>query len=237
MRIRTGAVASYDDSEGLGTIDDGGERIVFHATAISDGSRRVSTGAEVAFLLGPGPAGRMEAVVVAKLHEQEPRLQVRVRPLADSERATVWAELEGRWGGSFVVSRGERVGLAGLDALVAVTEDGERVGVLSWRETAGGLEVVTLDALVAGRGVGSALLEAAERLARSRGLGRLFLITTNDNLRALGFYLRRGLSLVAVHHNALSWSREVKPTIPERAGGIALSDEVELELVLSPEGR
>ena len=69
--------------------------------------------------------------------------------------------------------------------------------------------------------------------AREAGCGRVWLITTNDNLRALRFYQRRGFRLVAVHPDALERSRELKPSIPEIGlDGIPLRDELELELTL-----
>ena len=59
-------------------------------------------------------------------------------------------------------------------------------------------------------GIGSASCSAAVVVkARGHGCRRLWLITTNDNLRALGFYQRRGLTLVAVHAGALD--RRVAP--------------------------
>jgi len=62
---------------------------------------------------------------------------------------------------------------------------------------------------------------------------RLWLITTNDNLRALGFYQKRGMTLVAVYRNAMEAARRLKPQIPMIGqNGIPLKDEIELEMVL-----
>jgi hypothetical protein len=52
-------------------------------------------------------------------------------------------------------------------------------------------------------------------------------------LRALRFYQRRGLVLVAVHRNAIAQSRKLKPQIPELGQyDIPLRDEIELEFIL-----
>jgi GNAT superfamily N-acetyltransferase len=76
-------------------------------------------------------------------------------------------------------------------------------------------------------------LEAAADLARARGCNRLWLITTNDNLRALRMYQRRGLRLAALHPGALDRTRELKPWVPQiGADGIPLRDELELEMRL-----
>jgi ribosomal protein S18 acetylase RimI-like enzyme len=96
------------------------------------------------------------------------------------------------------------------------------------------LEVLTLHSQVEGAGAGSALLAAAAALARRRGCRRLWLVTTNDNLHALGFYQRRGLRLRAVHAGAVDRDRALKPEIaavnPDNR--IPLHDLLELELPL-----
>ncbi len=59
------------------------------------------------------------------------------------------------------------------------------------------------------------------------------MITTNDNLRALGFYQKRGTVLVAVYRNAMDAARKLKPQIPMIGmNGIPLRDEIELETLL-----
>jgi cold shock CspA family protein len=56
-----GRVNDYNDAAGYGTIvDDEGEWF-FHCTAIADGSRSITVGVAVDFVLTPGHLGRMEA--------------------------------------------------------------------------------------------------------------------------------------------------------------------------------
>jgi len=156
---------------------------------------------------------------------------VTVRPLGEGEREGVRETLRELWGET-VVSRGAVHDPTALPGFVA-EEGGERVGLLTYRIDGSDCEVVTIDAFPEGAGAGTALLDAAARAAREAGCGRLWLITTNDNLRALRFYQRRGFRLVAVHPDALERSRELKPSIPEIGlDGIPLRDELELELRL-----
>ncbi len=57
-----GRVTSFDATRGLGTLrDDGGTDYDFHATAITDGTRRIDVGAAVTFTVSPGHRGRCEA--------------------------------------------------------------------------------------------------------------------------------------------------------------------------------
>ena len=154
-----------------------------------------------------------------------------VRPLGEGDREWVRETLRELWGET-VVSRGAVHDPTALPGFVA-EEGGERVGLLTYRVDGADCEVVTIDAFPEGAGAGTALLDAAARAAREAGCGRVWLITTNDNLRALRFYQRRGFRLVAVHPDALERSRELKPSIPEIGlDGIPLRDELELELTL-----
>jgi ribosomal protein S18 acetylase RimI-like enzyme len=157
---------------------------------------------------------------------------VTVRPLGDADREWVRAKLRELWGG-IVVGRGAVHDPSALPGFVAEA-GGEPVGLLTYRIDGDECEVVTIDAFPKGAGAGTALLDAAAGAARGAGCRRLWLITTNDNLRALRFYQRRGFHLVAVRPNALARSRELKPSIPEIGlDGIPLRDELELELDLS----
>lgn len=61
-QVRTGVVEHFDTARGLGTVmDDAGEELPFHCTAIADGSRHIDEGARVAFVVRPGHRGRYEA--------------------------------------------------------------------------------------------------------------------------------------------------------------------------------
>ena len=95
-------------------------------------------------------------------------------------------------------------------------------------------EIVTLDSLRPDQGIGTSLVEAVKVAASAAGCRRLWLITTNDNLHALGFYQKRGFRLVAVHPGAMDAARRLKPEIPLIGNdGIPIQDEIELEIVLN----
>jgi GNAT superfamily N-acetyltransferase len=111
--------------------------------------------------------------------------------------------------------------------------DGKWVGLLTYEIGNRECEVVTLNSTSGGMGIGSGLLEAVRKVAISAGCKRLWLITTNDNTRALRFYQKRGFRLVALYPNQLEKSRLLKPEIPVVGmDGIPLRDEIELEISL-----
>ena len=137
-----------------------------------------------------------------------------------------------RWGSTQVVTRG-RIHAADELPGFAAMRGSEPVGLVTYRMGDGECEVVSLDSLLEGQGIGSALIRAVRDTAVAAGCRRLWLITTNDNLPAIGFYQRRGFRLVAVNRDALELSRRLKPQIPLIGlDGIPLRDEVELELLL-----
>jgi ribosomal protein S18 acetylase RimI-like enzyme len=138
----------------------------------------------------------------------------------------------GAWGGTVVV-HGVVYEVAELPCLIA-ERDGEQAGVLSYHVSGGGLEIVTLEALARRGGVGTALVATACELAASLGLGRVWLVTTNDNLDALRFYQRRGFRLVGLAPGAVAKARSVKRSIPLVGEyGIPIRDELTLERIVA----
>ena len=159
------------------------------------------------------------------------------RPYEPGDRRWVEGLLEEQMGSTRVARLGEVVEVADLPGLVA-ERDGERLGLLTWILDGDQLEVLSLHCRVENVGAGSVLLQAATELAAERGCRRLWLLTTNDNLRALGFYQRRGLRLCALHAGAVTRDRALKPEIPQvnPDNGIPLRDLLELELPLQVPG-
>src|SRR5215831_5853569 len=154
-----------------------------------------------------------------------------VHPLAETDRDWSTAFLRESWGG-VVARRGELVDPTPLPGFVAVVE-AERAGLATYAVRGDECEVVTIDSLREGIGVGRALLDAVREAAVAAGCRRLWLVTTNDNVRALKVYQRWGMELVAFRRDAIAEARELKPEIPEHgANGIAIKDELELELLL-----
>lgn len=157
--------------------------------------------------------------------------EITVRALEAADRAWVRAYLTEHWGSAIQAVNGEILRPEEHEGFVAAL-GGRPVGLLTLRsDRDGSLEVTTLHASVEARGVGSALFTSAVGSARAHGAHRLWLVTTNDNLRALSFYQRRGMRLTALRPGAVDASRTVKPEIPlVAANGIPIRDELVLEL-------
>jgi len=155
-----------------------------------------------------------------------------IRPAEKEDRNWVAQFLDDQWGSTRIVTRGEVYLAHLLPGFIAMKED-ERIGLITYRLEDGECEIITVNSTVEGEGVGSALIEAVKQAVTLEGCKRMWLITTNDNMRALRFYQKRGFSLVAVYPNALEQSRKLKPEIPLFGiDGIPLRDEIELEMRL-----
>jgi GNAT superfamily N-acetyltransferase len=157
-----------------------------------------------------------------------------IRPLRTDERAWLGELLAERWGGELIVGRGLVWRLDELSALVAFDVN-ERVGVATYTIDRDRAQLVTLDALREGAGVGRALIEAVVQAAQDHGAAELLVMTTNDNLRALKLYQRAGFALHELRPGAIEQARRVKPSIPQRGhDGIPVRDEIDLIRRLKP---
>ncbi len=155
-----------------------------------------------------------------------------IRPVEVADRNWIAQFLDEHWGSTRIVSRGQ-VYLAHLLPGFIAEEDGEKVGLATYRIADDACELMTIDSTREGEGIGTALLEAVKVAAQEAGCQRLWLITTNDNFPALRFYQKRGFRMVAVYPDALDASRKVKPEIPLYGhDGVPLRDEIELEMQL-----
>jgi ribosomal protein S18 acetylase RimI-like enzyme len=184
----------------------------------------------------PPDGSRTEELRVADGHEAGEHMSPTSRPIRDGDRRWIRGFVRERWGDEIVVAHGVVYRPDTLAGFVLTDETGEVVGLLTYLVDGAACEVVTIDAVVEGRGYGSTLLDAVSQAAIEAGCTRLWLITTNDNERAIGFYRANGFEVVAIHEGAVARSRERKPSIPVvNEAGVPIQDEIEMERRLSPE--
>jgi len=137
-----------------------------------------------------------------------------------------------RWGSAAIVTRGIVHRADRAPGFVALA-GGSPQGLLTHQTTDGDCEILTLNSLLEGRGIGRALIAAVREFASAQKFRRVWLITTNDNTAALRFYQMQGFQLTAIYRDVVKESRKLKPEIPEKGlDGIAIRDEIELELQL-----
>lgn len=150
-------------------------------------------------------------------------------PVMPANRERVNAFLMEHWFSTDMIVRGVRVDMTTAEGILAL-ENETIVGLLMYAVCEKDLEILSLDSLMPGQGLGTALIAEAEKIARQNACDRIRLITTNDNIAAIQFYQKRGFDLVNLYRNALDVSRRMKPEIPLIGEhGIPLRHELEFE--------
>jgi GNAT superfamily N-acetyltransferase len=134
-----------------------------------------------------------------------------------------------QWGSDFMIAHNEIIRYDQVGGFIY----GDWAGVITFMVNGEECETTSLDSLKEGKGIGTLLINEVLEEAKEKECHRVFLITTNDNLYALGFYQRRGFELVVIHRGAVNESRKIKPTIPLIGeNNIPLRDEIELEILI-----
>jgi ribosomal protein S18 acetylase RimI-like enzyme len=155
-----------------------------------------------------------------------------IRPLQKDDKDWVASLLTEWWASPKVVTLGGVHRADELPGFIA-SQDGRNVGLITYDIVGDRCEIVTMNSLVEGIGIGSALIDTVREAAVAAGCRRLWLVTTNDNTHALRFYQKRGFLLVSVHRNVVEQWRRTKPEIPYIGNdGIPVRDAIELEIVL-----
>lgn len=138
------------------------------------------------------------------------------------------------WGGDFVVSRGKVYKIEEFSGGYIAERRNNKVGLITYKIIDNELEINGLVSNDRKKGIGTALVNAVITLAKQNGIKRVCLVTTNDNLNAIGFWQKRGFNLVRIYPNALETTRKLKPSLPLIGENtIPLRDELELEIILS----
>lgn len=151
-----------------------------------------------------------------------------IRPLTAKDLSRLIEFWKEQWSGEEMIVHGQVFRPEQLNGFI--TEDWS--GVITYIIQNDSCEIISLNSLKENRGIGTALIHKVANEARKQNCRRLFLVTTNDNLHALGFYQRRGFELTAIRHGAVDEARKIKTGIPLIGmNGIPLRDEIELEIL------
>ena len=141
-------------------------------------------------------------------------MKAEIKKLSREYSDWVYNLLNERWGSVRMITRGKMHEADALPGFVALV-DGEPAGLITYHIAGKELEVISLDALIENKGIATSLLKKVQGLAIAHACQRVFLITTNDNTKALKFYQKRGFHIAAFHRDAIEYSRKLKPEIPE----------------------
>ncbi|MGN7941077.1 GNAT family N-acetyltransferase [Virgibacillus sp. 6R] len=133
------------------------------------------------------------------------------------------------WGSPEMVISSGIYDCSSLDGFAVVEDKDKIVGLITYIIENNECEIISLDSVKEGQGIGSLLVKEVENLASKENCKLVKLITTNDNLLALKFYQKRGFILSKIINNAVEKARKLKPEIPLIGNeGIPIRDEIEL---------
>ena len=136
------------------------------------------------------------------------------------------------WDAEFVVAHGTIFQPENVSGFLAL-DDNDWIGLITYTFLDTDCEIVSVDSLRENEGIGTALIEKVVEEAKANQCHRVHVSTTNANLRALGFYQKRGFQLCELRVNAIEEARKLKPSIPlVGENNIPLRDEIELEMLL-----
>lgn len=155
-----------------------------------------------------------------------------IRQIIDNDRAWIKEFATREWAADKIVSRGKIHYASKCSGFIAL-EKSKPVGLITFVVENSAIEIITLDAIKKGQGIGTKLLNRSVDFSKEKNIKRIWCITTNDNLPALSFYKKRGLRIVKVYPNAVEKSRQIKPEIPLAGyNNIPIRDEIELEYLI-----
>ena len=131
-----------------------------------------------------------------------------------------------------VVSRGKLHHIHTLPGYIAM-KDGAVKGLVTYRIENNECEIVSLDSKEENQGVGTSFIHLVMNDSREAGCKRIWLVTTNENIKAIRFYQKRGFDMKCIYRNAVEEARKFKPEIPLYSEeGIPVRHEIEFEMIL-----
>jgi N-acetylglutamate synthase-like GNAT family acetyltransferase len=163
-------------------------------------------------------------------------IDYKIRDIQDVDRGEVAKKLIELFGSCDIHVLGNVYRADLLDAFVVISK-AKVIGFLGYEFCDNVANLIAIYSLNQKQGIGTELLEKFKAHALQNKISRVHLITTNDNLPALGFYQKRGFLIGAVHYNSVVEARKYKPSIPEIGyHGIPIRDEIELYHILGEGG-
>ena len=134
-------------------------------------------------------------------------------------------------GNRMVVSSGDYV-LSESPGFVAF-EKGIIQGAVTYSISKGKLELVSLNSRIENQGIATRLINQVKQTAQEYNIKTLCVTTTNENIKAMLFYQKRGFRFSEIIVDAVTKTRKLKPSIPLYSEqGIPIHDEIVFVLQL-----
>ena len=156
-----------------------------------------------------------------------------IRQIDQPLREAVQPLIDNSWVGPWIAVNGRLWDTRILPGFAALDEDNNLIGYILYAFHNGLCEIMVLESLHEGLGIGTRLIARVKGIAKAHGMKKVVVMTTNDNIGAIRFYQKRGFTLRALRLNKMEASRKIKPAIPRIGNeGIPIRDEIEFEIEL-----
>jgi len=140
--------------------------------------------------------------------------------------------ISNNWGSSMSVSKGKTYNTTELPGFKCKNIK-QIIGLVTYNISGDDCEIVTLDSKTNNIGLGTRLVDKVIEKAKLNGCKRIWLITTNDNIKAIRFYQKRGFEWIGFYKDSILDSIKLKPEIPEFGyDNIPIKHEIEFEFRL-----
>ncbi len=155
-----------------------------------------------------------------------------IRKIKNDDKQYISEFMTDHWGSLLSVSKGNVHNVSELPGFICYKHH-KIAGLITYYMNHDECEIVTLNSLLNNLGLGSQLIGKVVQVARKNECKQLWLITTNDNSRAIRFYQKRGFEWTGFYRNAMNASRKLKPEIPLNGfDNIPIKHELEFTLFL-----
>lgn len=156
---------------------------------------------------------------------------LKFRSKKDADEAWVTDVAVKLWGSTEIISKEHAYDILRLPNIIA-ERDGKPVGFVMYAIEEKACEIVALYASLENQGIGTKLLNQVKEVVKRDGCTKVWLMTTNDNTKALRFYQKRGFVIIIIRTNVMEKQRKLKPIPFLGNDGIEIRDEIELEISL-----
>ena len=152
--------------------------------------------------------------------------------ITNNNRSLINSFITEQWFSTKMIIRGKVIDMTAVEGIFAL-ENERIIGLITYIAYDDTLEITSLDSLCENQGLGTALLLKVIEIANKNKCRKIVLITTNDNIKAIRFYQKRGFDMACLYRNAMDISRQLKPEIPLIGeDDIPLKHEIEFEMLL-----
>lgn len=168
-----------------------------------------------------------------KTIETERFILSKIKEITIDNRQEVNRFIIDNWYTTEMAVEGKLYDMSKMSGFVSYDDNSQITGLVTYIVTDDEYEIMSLDSVYENKGIGTKLVNKVVEKAKENKIGKIRLITTNDNINAIKFYQKRGFDLIKIYRNAVDVARSIKPEIPLYGDfDIPIKHEIEFEMKL-----